>query len=642
MTIFTGNPGKEIIKSITMENRKKLVFVSWLRHWQVIAVILPLVLLRTAEAAPVLQGRIKIDSLKMALKNHVREDTGKVILLYTLSFECHSIDPIAGIDYGEQALSLATSLDFTKGVIWALLCTGNCYWELPDAPKALDYFIRALVIAEKYDRKQMAAIANNNIGNIYADQNDYDGAIRYYLKALAVNEQLKSSIRVARNLLNIGTIYYEKKEYRMALEFFNRAMDIYREQGEQRGLAITLMNTGNVSLALARYDEAGKQYREAMEVAEAAGEDISLMNACGRLGQLHYLLATDDSTFSGNPPGIKPGGRIHLDSAIVWSNRAYVLGRTIGVTRELIQFTRVISDAYALKGDFNMAYRFLDSNLVFTDSARNEEKDRVIHSHKTRLEMAQKEAEIRVAGVKLEKANTQLLALAGGFLLLLVIAALIYRDRRRSELVLLNILPRKIAARLKNKERPIADRFENAAVIFTDIEGFTTLSTREEPDVVVNFLNDFFTRMDALAGRFGVEKIKTIGDCYMAVSGIPEPVSDSLERAALFAIEARNEMRNFRRPDGNCLGVRIGIDEGRVIAGVIGEKKFSYDLWGDAVNTASRMEAHGLTGEIQVTERVVAKLSDRFVFRERGEIEIKGKGFLRTWILDSQLSQAGS
>ena len=198
------------------------------------------------------------------------------------------------------------------------------------------------------------------------------------------------------------------------------------------------------------------------------------------------------------------------------------------------------------------------------------------------------------------------------------------RERERSERLLLNILPAPIAERLKDTEGPIADHHAEATILFADIAGFTVMSARMPADDLVTMLNAVFSGFDQLARRHGVEKIKTIGDAYMAVAGLPEAVPDHVERIADLALDMRAR---------STLPIRIGIDTGPVVAGVIGESKFIYDLWGNAVTTASRMESHGVPGEIQVTEAVRNRLADRYDLVARGEIEVKGRGPMRTWML---------
>ncbi|HXV70290.1 MAG TPA: adenylate/guanylate cyclase domain-containing protein [Acidimicrobiia bacterium] len=206
-------------------------------------------------------------------------------------------------------------------------------------------------------------------------------------------------------------------------------------------------------------------------------------------------------------------------------------------------------------------------------------------------------------------------------------------ERQKSELLLLNVLPASVARRLKAGERPLADRFSNAGILFADIVEFTTISEKVEPDALVEFLDDLFTRFDALVERRGLEKIKTVGDAYIAVGGVPELGTADIEALAEAALEMRELVKDMRFPNGQALQVRIGLDVGPVVAGVIGTRKFAYDLWGDSVNTASRMESSGVPGEIQVTERAYQALDGRYRFRPRAPMEVKGKGVISTYFL---------
>ncbi|MFY7999629.1 MAG: adenylate/guanylate cyclase domain-containing protein [Candidatus Kapaibacteriota bacterium] len=208
----------------------------------------------------------------------------------------------------------------------------------------------------------------------------------------------------------------------------------------------------------------------------------------------------------------------------------------------------------------------------------------------------------------------------------------------QSESLLLNILPAQIALRLKTGERAIADKFDSVTVLFADIVGFTKLSARTTPEALVEGLNAIFGRFDELAKKYNIEKIKTIGDAYMVAGGLPERSEDHAERVALFALDILAVMQDtaLRTSNGETVQIRIGIHTGDAVAGVIGTSKFSYDLWGDTVNTASRMESHGEAGRIHVSEAFyesVKGTSAAFTFEERGEIEVKGKGVMRTWFL---------
>src|SRR5215217_4518034 len=210
---------------------------------------------------------------------------------------------------------------------------------------------------------------------------------------------------------------------------------------------------------------------------------------------------------------------------------------------------------------------------------------------------------------------------------------LLLAEQERSERLLLNVLPAPIAARLKAGEEVIADAFPEVTVLFADIVDFTRRSQRTSPAQVVATLNELFSAFDRLAQRQGVEKIKTIGDAYMVAGGLPHPRPDHAEAIAEMALAMQTEVARRTDPSGQPLQVRIGIDTGPVEAGVIGTSKFSYDLWGDTVNTASRMESHGTAGCIQVTERTYQRLRDGYRFQRRGPIQVRGMGELVTYFL---------
>ncbi len=208
------------------------------------------------------------------------------------------------------------------------------------------------------------------------------------------------------------------------------------------------------------------------------------------------------------------------------------------------------------------------------------------------------------------------------------------REQEKSENLLLNILPRSIADQLKAQKRPIADQFGSASILFADVVDFTPWSERLVPAEVVGYLDHLFSHFDELAERYGVEKIKTIGDCYMVAAGVPTPRHDHAPALALLALDMVEAMRSNEGVGRFGLELRVGINSGPVVAGVIGRKRFLYDLWGDAVNTASRMESHGTPGRIQITRATYELLADEFECEPRGTIAVKGKGDIEVWYLD--------
>jgi class 3 adenylate cyclase len=206
-------------------------------------------------------------------------------------------------------------------------------------------------------------------------------------------------------------------------------------------------------------------------------------------------------------------------------------------------------------------------------------------------------------------------------------------EQEKSERLLLNVLPKPIADRLKQGQSTIADRFEVVSVLFADIVNFTRFWSQKEPDDLVRMLNELFSSFDHLAEQHGLEKIKTIGDAYMVVGGLPTPRPDHAETVAAMALDLQEEVTRFNQEHGESIQIRIGIDSGPVVAGVIGQNKFIYDLWGDTVNIAYRMESQGLPGRIQVTENTQKLLQETYLLEERGTISVKGKGEMLTFFL---------
>ncbi len=209
-------------------------------------------------------------------------------------------------------------------------------------------------------------------------------------------------------------------------------------------------------------------------------------------------------------------------------------------------------------------------------------------------------------------------------------------EHNKSEKLLLNILPKRIAERLKNNEATIAESVNEVSVLFADIVGFTELSRNTPPHKLVALLNTIFTRFDQLAIHHDLEKIKTIGDAYLVVGGLSVPNTNHVESIVQMGIDMNHAIHNVNEKWGHNLSIRIGIDCGPVVAGVIGRNKFIYDLWGDTVNTASRMESSGLEGYLQVTDAVYKKSNSNFNFEERGDIQVKGIGAIKTYLLDSR------
>jgi len=221
------------------------------------------------------------------------------------------------------------------------------------------------------------------------------------------------------------------------------------------------------------------------------------------------------------------------------------------------------------------------------------------------------------------------------------------RERARSDALLVNILPPKVAERLKDRgtvagTQAVADRYAEASILFLDMAGFTARASDTEPGALVGFLDTVFTKLDALVERHGLEKVKTTGDAYMVVSGVPEPRADHAAALAALALDMRAALAGLVDPKGRAVPVRIGMASGPVVAGVVGRRKFFYDVWGDAVNIAARMEQTAEPGTIQVAPEMRGLLGESFALAERGLVDVRGKGEMRTWLLLGRPEKPGA
>jgi adenylate cyclase len=499
------------------------------------------------------------------------------------------------LENNNKALELFEILKNENGIAKSLSNIGLIYQRQSEYPKAIEYYNRALKIDEKRGNKRGIAIKLGNIGIIYKNQSDYPKALEYYSRALKINEEIGNKHALATNLGNIGVIYKSQSDYPKALEYYNRALRINQELGNKSHIALNLGNIGELYLSLSQ-DSVRINPNESNQ----------------------YLSLNKD---------------INLNSSIKYSLESIDIFKEIGELDLRSQVLGNLATAYKQRGDYKKAYEAHVEHKKLQDSVFNMDKSKEIATLTATREKEVAEKELEIQKLENIRQRNESYVLWGGLALFAIVMFVIYRQRKKSEKLLLNILPAAIAERLKKKEHPIADHFDNASVVFIDIVGFTKIASDRDSSQIVNFLNIIFTKFDEKATKYKLEKIKTIGDSYMAVTGVPLPDPEYAKNMAKFALEVKTEMHNYRTEDETLIQFRIGIDCGDVVAGVIGSKKFIYDLWGDTVNTASRMESNGTPDEIQVTERFKQTLENEFQFEGRGEMEIKGKGIMKTYYL---------
>ncbi|MBK9249571.1 MAG: tetratricopeptide repeat protein [Ignavibacteria bacterium] len=499
------------------------------------------------------------------------------------------------LTYFQKALAIYEEIGRKDGIANNLINIGSVYQYLSDYPQALTYYQKAISINEEIGSKEGIARDLGNIGIVYQNLSDYPQALTYFQKALAINEEIGSKEGIASNLTNIGNAYHDLSDNPQALTYYQKALAIYEEIGSKDGIATNLGNIGIVYHNLSDYPQALTYYQKALAINEKIGRKNGIVLNLGNMGGLYA-----NKEFYG----------YDTDKAEEFFLSAIALSEDIGQKQNLYGVHKSLADLYETQERWKEHSIQFKKYHTIKEEVQSEEATKQAQQMEYRRKAEESE---RDRQVKLARFQEQ-------------------------EKILHNILPSQIADRMIEGEKTIADSHEHVSVFFSDIVGFTKLSQQVSAQELVGMLNGIFSQFDQLARKHGLEKIKTIGDAYMAVCGAPIPVANHAERTALFALEVAVLMDNYTTDSGDKVSIRIGLHTGSVVAGIIGENKFAYDMWGDAVNTASRMESHGEAGKIHVSQEFMHALSpsspSSLHFAERGEMEIKGKGKMKTYFLE--------
>ncbi len=533
----------------------------------------------------------------------------------------------------EQILKLYEELGDRSGVAIATNMIGGVSHALADYNRSLEYFTRALALFEELGDRAGVANVTTNIGIVYVAVSDYNCALEYYTCGLALHEELCQHSGVANTTNNIGIVYESLSDYNRALEHYTRALALFEELGNRSGVANTTNNIGGVYESLLDYNRALEYYTRALAFFEELGKHDGVARVTGHIGNVYINLLDYNRALEYYTHALA----LHEELGMR-SNVALVTGN-IGMLYANKQFTdynptkaeELLTQAIALNEELGTkqklysAYQFL-ANLYSQEGRWEEAFQQFKKYHELYQEVQSEEARKKALQVEQQRQIAEMEKRT----------AAERADAEATKRVLHNILPPTIAQRVVSGEERIAESFESVTVLFADIVGFTVLSQHISATELVSGLDLLFSQFDELAEKHGLEKIKTIGDAYMAVSGLPEAREDHAESAAKMAMEMVEVVKEFAGLGGGShLQVRIGLHTGEVVAGIIGKKKFAYDLWGDAVNTAARMESHGEAGKIHVSEEFASAAGERFSFTERGEMEVKGKGVMRTFFLQS-------
>lgn len=625
----------------------------------------------------------KIDSLKNLI-NTQEEDSIKVNALIELATIYTYFDVPAALKHGTQAKQLAETVKYSKGIGYAYNALGNAYASQANYPEADIQFKAGLAIFEEINFKEGIANILSNLGTIYNDVGDATKSLDYHLQSLKVAEEIDHKKRIGTSLLNIGTVYAKKDPVgNKGLEYFTKSLKIFNEIGDLRGAAISTANLGEIYFNKGMYDSSLVFFESFVKMAEGSPEESYGLNFIGEIfaEKGDYTKAFENHNQSveiaealgvkwfliksllSKAKTLRKQGKIK--NSIDTYRNALIIAEEIKARPEIKVAYESLTEAYASLGDFKNAYTYGALLTSIKDTLYNTDEDKKIQQLQFNFDIDKKENEINLLtkDKELQQATIQRQRImnwaAGitGFLLLIMVAGIfnrykyikrtnkiIQKERDRSKELLLNILPEETAHELETQGNAQTRFYESVTVLFTDFKGFSTIAGKLSPQELVAELNDYFIAFDEIVEKYDLEKIKTIGDAYMCAGGIPV-VNDT---HALNAVQAALEMQEYmqrkieERQSNGQQGweLRIGIHTGPIVAGVVGKKKYAYDIWGDTVNIASRMESNGAPGKVNISSATYNLIKVHYECLHRGKISAKNIGEVDMYFVEHELEPA--
>ncbi|NOQ91869.1 MAG: tetratricopeptide repeat protein [Flavobacteriaceae bacterium] len=617
----------------------------------------------------------KIDSLKNIVETGTK-DTAMVSTLNALSIEILNNENIKGsIHYSEQANQLADQLNYKKGKAYALKNIGLAQYYQGDFLAVLDNWTKSLHTFETIHDTLGIATVVNNLGAVFYSQGNHAKALDYYLRSLSISEKIKDPFRISQALLNIGGLYAEMLNYDKALEYYKKIEKYIPLINEPKITTSYLMGIGEIYFEQALYDDALKYYKEALSNNTNITMRSNILNKLGELElkrgnkekAINYLNEASQTAKKNNLQldliqTLITLGSIYqkgdFDKAIKNYNEAEQLAKELKANDELRDTYEGLLKTYADKGDYKNAFLYQEKFLAQKDSIFNIKTDDKIRGlqfdfdldkKQNKISLLEKEAKINQLKDSKNKTMTYVSAIVAFLVLLLAFGVLrrylfmkktnkiIQLETEKSEKLLLNILPEETAKELKESGKVQAKQFDSVSVMFTDFKEFTRFSHSLSPEELVKSVDFYFSKFDEIMKKYGLEKIKTIGDAYMCAGGLPFPTVDHAEKMAQAAFEIINFIEETKNNKDNIeeLEIRIGINTGAVVAGVVGSTKFAYDIWGDTVNVASRMESTSLPGKINISETTYQLLKEKYNCEYRGEIQVKNKGMMKMYFVNN-------
>lgn len=609
------------------------------------------------------------------------DDSTKVNDLISLGIEFYGVDPKESVRYGEQAATLASKLHFSTGLGYAYKTTGLGYYFQSNYPEAVTQFQNSLAVFDSLNYKDGVANILSLLGSTYFNVGDNTKAIEFQLRSLKISEELGDSVRIGTALNGIGAAYNNNDAtVDKALEYFLKALPIFIAIDYQDGVGIVAMNVGEIYKKKKLYETAIYYLDESLEVYRN----------------------TIDATFPLNMLGDVYAEQGNFEEALLYQNKALEIARGLDAKLEIAQSSLAIAKtkrkqkkfkesipyfqnteklakeidakiqlkeayeglakSYARIGDYKNAYAYDTLFSSIKDTLYNTDNDKKIQQFQfnynlekkeNEIDLLTKDKELKEATIQRQKILNYAAAITG-FLLLLVIGGFYNRykyvqrtnkiikdERDRSKDLLLNILPAETARELETNGFAKTQYYESATVLFTDFKGFSTIAGKLTPQALVAELNDFFGKFDEIVEKYGLEKIKTIGDAYMCAGGIPLATETHALHSVLAALEMQEYMQKQiedRKSRGEQIWeLRIGIHTGPILTGVVGKKKYAYDIWGDTVNVASRMESSGEAGKVNISSTTFQLIKDKYACTHRGKISAKNIGEVDMYFIDKKL-----
>ncbi|MGB5269755.1 MAG: adenylate/guanylate cyclase domain-containing protein [Eudoraea sp.] len=540
--------------------------------------------------------------------------------------------------YSLKLIEAARALDSVNYIITGFLEKGTALRLKGDLSKALKSYFETANIASREEAKSSLGLAKLAIADVYSIMGNHDNAVKYYQSAIKIFREVKDSVNVATALTNAGDDYFTNGKLDSALVYFEESDKIFRNTNYPIG---TAYNKGNIGMV---YAEQGEDVRAEVNINEA----ITILEELQDYYPISvYLTYMSDIYLRKND----------WSRAISYAQRSLDLAQRYGLKEQISESNLKLSELYDYVGNYKKSNTYYKNHIAYRDSVTNLREMEQMADLRTNFEVAQKQSEVdlleKESEIQLLKDKRQKTIIYISIIVLVLVFFLamgLYRrnifikktknlieeEKNRSDKLLLNILPEETAIELKKRGKVQAKKFESVSIMFTDFKGFTHYADNLAPEKLVEAVDYYFSKFDEIIEKYGLEKIKTIGDSYMCAGGLPYPSKDHATKtvlAALEMIEFVNRAKTLNPENRTRFDIRIGINTGPVVAGVVGTKKFAYDIWGDAVNMASRMESNSQLGKINVTENTFALIKDSFDCESRGEIAVKNKGMMKMYFV---------